>query len=209
MGVKQLRRGTIAAGRSAAAYTFPQNTTVLDSFTRADESPLNATNWFLALGLFSIVSNKAVCAAAESIEEWVVSSFTANQEAWATVATKDPGSFNQAGVFLRGDGSTSNGYFFIYSDQSGTDQYRIYKRASGTDTQLGSSTVGPELTAGDKIGANAVGSTLSLFLFSSRAWNQTPLVTLTDSTYTGAGRIGIFGSGTVVALTNFGGGSIV
>lgn len=185
---------------------FPTLTTPLDDFNRANEGPPPSASWTNVAGGMTVNTNQLACNTSSGSARWVGSSFGADQEAWMTVATK-PGAAKYFGLLLRYNVSTNNGYQCYCIDQSGTDAWEIWKVVSGVFTQLGSTTTGPELSAGDKIGADVVADKLSLYRFNGTSWSMT--MTVNDSTFTGAGHIGVYAEGTTGRYDNFGGGTIV
>lgn len=107
---------------------------------------------------------------------------------------------------------------------SGNPRIEIYKKTAPSTSTSVAFTTSVAMVAGDKIGWRCTGSNptlIEVFLFSSGSWNQTPILTYSDSTspYTAAGsmifgmvdssafplRIDDIGYGTVVA----GGGATV
>ena len=83
-------------------------------------------------------------------------------------------------------------YLGIYYWNNGTQQLRLYKRKSGTWTQLGSSFNSGPLAAGTQLKLTAVGSTISFLQ------NGVARITATDCSVTG-GAPGIMTFGTAKA----------
>ena len=91
-------------------------------------------------------------------------------------------------------------YLGIYFWNGGSPQLRLYKRTSGSWTQLGSSYSTSELAAGATLRLTASGSTISFLL------NGSPVITVTDTSLTG-GAPGIMAYGTARA-DNWAGGDL-
>ncbi len=104
-----------------------------------------------------------------------------------------------------GNTSTQQFYLFLWQPTAG---FQYYKAVGSSYSQLGAS-IPQSLSAGDKIGAEILGSTITGHYFTSGAWNA--VSTRTDSAITGAGFIAqqIDGSNGVGRNTNFGGGATV
>lgn len=197
---------------------FP-TTSVLDNFNRADNADLGA-NWTTPVlsgdSNIRITSNQAgyhVADAAFRDEYWNVETFGPDCETFCTVSDKQ--STNDRLIwytFLRvvDPGlSTVDGYYFEMVLRSGNDDGGIYRLDNGAFTQLGA-TITQEITQGDGLGLEAIGSTIQAYRRSAGSWSS--LASRTDSTYTAAGNVGIgvHGDDTgVVAIDDWGGGTVV
>ena len=104
--------------------------------------------------------------------------------------------------------STQDDYTLTLDKEAGTDVVRFYRGDDLAGTQLGAD-VSIEVSAGHKLGFEAIGSTLAAYHHNGTSWSQ--LATRTDSTY-GAGHIG-FGltdsSGSAWQIDDVGGGDVV
>jgi hypothetical protein len=199
---------------------FP-TTSVLTTFTGADENPLSeGGNW----ALFGAGAESAPCARLSNQAKngsdvtnnlparsyWTPSQFGPDVEAYATIATL-PNSGKGTSVFGRihnpTNDATYEGYLAVYTTGTG---FRLFKCLSGgTFTQIGS-TDATAASAGDKIGLECISTTIRCLHFTGGSWVQR--VSVTDSSITGAGYIAIefasndLGSG---RLDDFGGGTVV
>jgi hypothetical protein len=132
--------------------------------------------------------------------------FGSDQEVWATITTK--GIDLYAGVAIRMQAADGKGYIGIVRSVAGTDDWSIYRvddPGALTFTLLGSNVIGPEFADGDKIGMDAIGTTIRLFHFAS-SWAE--ITSVTDSTYSGA-HIGLYINDITQAMDDFGGGAVV
>lgn len=193
--------------------TFP-TTPILDTFIRADENPIT-TNWttpmFSGEGNMKIVSNQmapttnaTACAA-----YYDLATFGPNCEAYVTLATK-AADLNHENIYARvtGAGGSPSGYRIRHDSISGTDNIFIQRMDSGSATTLGA-TITQELASGDAIGIEVIGNVISAY-YKPSAGSWTLLGSRTDSTYSGAGHIGLEeGSDLSIRFASFGGGTIV
>lgn len=194
---------------------FP-TTSVLDSFTRADESPI-AGNWSndtYARGSGNgvvLTSNQILAAVASSGTDqaawWSAAPFGPDCEAFVEMAVK-PSSSEYLGVELRIDspgtgGIDGYGIYFI------NDTIEIYRITNALFLQNGAA-ISQAFSSGDSLGVNMVGDTINVYRKTGGSWG-TSLGTRTDSTFTAAGFIGVYfltpGAITVRA-DNFGGGTV-
>ena len=104
------------------------------------------------------------------------------------------------GPAVRSQNGGQNQYLGIYFWNSGSPQLRLYKRASGSFSQLGASYPTTGLAAGMTLGLTATGSAVSFLL------NGSPVITVTDTSLTG-GAPGIMAFGTATA-DNWTGGDV-
>lgn len=190
---------------------FP-TTSLLDDFNRAD-GPLGPawTDDYAGNGGgrgLRVVGNQAAGnLAAENTGWYSAQVFPSDQEAWTTVSVaQSTGEYLGVALRLTSPGVSVSGYEFDYAKLAGTDSIEIYRVDSGVYTQLGTS-VAQEIAAGDQIGAQTIGSTLTFWHRpAGGAWTQ--LVERTDTTYSGSGYLGLFLGGNVVRVDDFGGGEI-
>lgn len=171
---------------------------VLDSGVGADEGPPPGAQWsgpLLNANTIQRVSN-AFDAVPDSAADayWNPRTFGPDCQVFARVVS-DSGLIS---LFLRCStpgAATLNGYRLATNSQF-TSQFTSY--AAGVPTAIGAGFDGRAVAAGDQIGFEAVGDVLNYYV------NGVLIDTRTDSTYSGAGYIGIgLVSGT---LDRFGGG---
>ena len=187
------------------------STPILDSFTRADENPL-AGNWTDKIstsdGNLQVLSNQLANTAAARGTAWYNSNtFGPDCEAYITIPTLQA-SVDGIGLFLRvtnpGTASAA-GYMCWYIQSLG---FRIWKLTSGTTfTPLVGYANPGVLSAGDKIAFSAIGSSLKVAGLHSGVW--TDYHSVTDSSFGGAGFIGVIGpADTTWRIDDFGGGGL-
>jgi len=156
---------------------------------------------------FQITGGQVTAMVGTTSDYWSVQQFGPDSEAWVTVAVKPAADGEMVALDLRLQNpglSTGNGYQGYFYNRTGTDQYQIYKRVSGSPVSLVSVT-GPELQVGDQLLFRAVGTALELWLGHAGSW--TKVVSASDSTYKTAGYIGLTSKNNVVRLDDFGGGT--
>lgn len=193
---------------------FPY-TAVIDNFDRADVGPpissaATPSGLFWQTGRsiagsgneFAISSNQAAAVADATVTNQVIGPFAADQEAYVTVATL-PGGSNSAGLWLRCNFAAAfTGYRFHWN---GT-VFFIFKFTNSSPTLLTS--LAGSLSAGDSIGASAVGSRLSLYKKAvGGSWPSTPILTVVDTSFPDPGYIGMMAVQSTVRLDDFGGGT--
>lgn len=104
--------------------------------------------------------------------------------------------------------TTIDGYEAEIDFASGTDTVKVSKITDGSFAFLtgGNPVATQEFSVGDAFGFEIIGNSLKVYRKpSGGSWGQIGS-TLTDSTYTGSGRIGLQGSGNI---DDFGGGTVV
>lgn len=188
---------------------FPTVTTVLDDFNRANEGP-PPTGWSTVSGTgFSVVSNQCKLASGTSGLSRRTGSgdFGADCEHYATLATKAGAAGRYAGVAARFSNSANTAYWVFLVESAGTDTWEIWKYVAGVSTQLGATITGPEVTAGDKIGIECNGTTISAYVFQSSAW--TLVGSRTDSAISAGGRTGLYMDQTTGIWDDISGGTTV
>lgn len=199
-------------------------TSVLDNFTRADAATLGAnySRWVMraVTADMRIVSNAAkpnATSGTESAAYWNVETFGPDCEVHAVLSfSGDVAFINYAWLGLRlqdpGGATTNDGYTAEFESQSGTDNVYIQRFDDDVSTQLGA-TVSLEWSNGDSMGIEMIDDTLTLYHKTGGSWSS--ITTRTDSTYSGAGNIGLGAVGYTADDTqhpvwdDFGGGSIV
>lgn len=187
---------------------FP-TTSILDSFTGADQNPL-AGNWTKATyGTFNDlkrVSNAVTTATSNSndcLDYWNASDFGPDVEIYITAASVSSDTF-----ILLGARYTSGGNGYKIDWDNGTSRVRVWRDDAGVRTQLGAN-ITQSMSNGDSIGMSIIGSTITIY-YKASGGSWTSIGTRTDSTYTSSGRLQLgmwlFSSGETI--DNFGGGTI-
>jgi hypothetical protein len=193
---------------------FP-TTGILDDFNRADEGPPPSASWSAngleAASTLSVVSN--VAKDSSSNGGFWGASVGPDSEAYVTLSTLQADG-QLLYVFIRaaqiGSVGTADGYAFRFTREDSNPGFnaRWYRLDNGTLTLLGLSyndTAGA-ISAGIKIGADAVGSDLTIYVNKSGTWVST--VARSDSTYSSAGLIGMSLVSSTPSADDFGGGTI-
>lgn len=192
---------------------FP-TTGVLDSFTGTNgtDLPVYSSNWSSAPtgGVTLEIQDNAVTgtsAGSNNTNSWATT-FGPDIEAYVTITTK-PADGNIVLLLARGTQETSlltaDGYCLRFAPVAGTDTLTIQRIDNGGQTSI-SSAFSQEVSNGDSIGLEIVGSTLTAY-YKPSGGNWTALGTATDSTYTTSGKIGLFTTSTTIRMDNFGGGT--
>lgn len=189
---------------------------VLDNFTGTNGTDLQvySANWASPPTggvAMEIQSNSATGTGAGSNNTafWVTS-FGPNTEVYATVSTK-PADGSIVLLFSRGVQETSlttaDGYCLRFAPAAGTDAISIQRLDNGAQTTIGAA-ISQEVSAGDAIGMEIEGSTLrAYYKASGGSWAQLG-TDRTDTTYSAAGKAGMFTTSTAVRLDDFGAGTM-
>lgn len=195
---------------------FP-TTSVLSSFTGADEDPLSESSaWAGPVQAGRRTLARASNQALRSTTDTVPTSgegqsyrsggtFGPDLEAFATIATLPESGKGVAtwGRIQNPNSGTMAAYLAVYTTGTG---FRLFKVTGGsTFAQLGS-TAATAASAGDKIGLECIGSTIRVLHFTSGSWVQR--VSVTDSTITAAGYIGLESGSVNARIDDFGGGTV-
>lgn len=186
---------------------FP-TTGILDNFNRADENPI--TGWTALFNGFRVVSNAMKgTTAGSNFAYYSAATYGPDCECYMTIATKVPTGGAMA-VLARlvdtGSIGTIDGYILNVAVAAGTDTITIQRLDNGVGTTLGSS-ISQEVSNGDSIGIECIGSSISCW-YKASGGSWTNLGTRTDSTYTAAGRVGVSTTtDTSESFDNFGGGT--
>ena len=198
---------------------FP-TTGVIDSFTRADESPLSdGGNWsqgpeeFDGASTLKLVSNQVAQTQTPDDVNTKGSAYRNNAnygpdaEAYVDVATV-PEFFMSLYVRIVTPGvGTTDGYFIFIDTTSGTNNWTLARKDNNTSVAIGSNG-SQAVAAGSKVGLRVLGTTLSAWYQpSGGSWTQ--VVSTTDTTYSAAGRIAMKMRGDLGRFDNFGGGTVV
>ena len=181
---------------------------ILDNFDRPNERPLSPQRWgdgVLGSGERSlkVVSNQlASDRTTTTTAWWKTPQFGADSETWATMATL-PGNGNVFRLYVRlqtPGSSAVDGYMLMYTQASGTDSVAIYRLTNGTATSLGS--VGREIGPGARLLLRAKDTALEAWVQEGSTWTR--VVRVVDSTYSGAGYVGVGIRGKTGRLDDFG-----
>jgi hypothetical protein len=196
---------------SVGSSAFPA-TGILDNFNRANEDPLANGNWTCpaqtSAGNLTLTSNQTNSNFGSADCYWSSSTFGPDSEAFVTISTVNNG-FCTA-LFLRTNNLNSaslNGYWYEHCAVTGAsnDTFTIYRIDNGSFTSIAAGT--QEVSSGDRIGAEAIGSSLKMY-YKAAAGSWVQVVSVTDSTYSGSGRIGLHLEDTTERADDFGGGTV-
>lgn len=185
---------------------FP-TTGVLDTFTRADDPSSAGTNWTVINQSLGIISNTLYnpVGSGFSIGYWNPATYGPDSECYFTIPTL-PGSGQEVSAWLRMT-NTSLAVFTCYGFTwtGGTQNLRIRKFVSGSATDLNNATVA--VAAGEKLGVECIGTTLTAYLFSGGSWSS--VLTTTDTSISAAGALGVTIQNGIARLDDFAGGQVV
>ena len=135
--------------------------------------------------------------------------FRENQEVWVEIDTPAADDWGLECRIQNGGTGTGRSYV-LYCDATTPGWYNIQRYSGGTfAANIATLSTGPTQQAGDIFLLRAVGSTISAYHY--RAGVETLLMSVTDTTITGTGQIGLNtgSSGNGTPFRNFGGGSVV
>ncbi len=181
-------------------------TAVLDTFTRADESP--AVGWTADVSGASyvnlkVVSNQALPISAFCSAYWNAGSFTGDQEVYATVPTIGAPIYSSLLARIQNAGATVS-YYELRWDAGNSYLFKVVSGAASV--QIGGN-LGVAIAAGDKLWLTVIGTTLTAYRFTGGVWVQ--IGQQTDGSISGAGSIGVWiQNSTTAAFDDFGGGSL-
>jgi hypothetical protein len=181
----------------------------LDSFNRRNENPLSdAGRWSNGIigsvetGL-RVASNRLACTKTTTCTAWRNSSpYGADTEVWTRITTL-PGANNQVRLYARlqqPGSSAHDGYMLRTNQLSGTDQVLLERIDNGAIVNR--LTMSQELAVGDVLLLRVTGSTLEAWRRSGIVWSR--LGSVVDSTYGGAGYVGVGIRGKTGRLDDFG-----
>lgn len=179
---------------------------VLDNFNRANEGP-PANGWTTIWGSgFKISSNQAVTDATSGDNGgWYTQQKYGPDCAIYNTIVAGGGSY--CDNYIRASGTSSaNACGYDFAARASANTLNIYRVDNGAFTALGA-TITQTVTNGDAVGGTVIGNTLTHhYKVSGGSWQV--MSTVTDSTYTASGYLGLsFGLNTQ-AFDNFGGGTI-
>lgn len=177
----------------AWSANFPTNSTVLDSFDRANGAI--GASWTNYFGSGATVASNKYAATVETGDYLNGRTDYRNLEAYVTISTL-PANGGGFGIYARADGSGTGFFLYWTYSSGGTDTYEI---SGATSLATGNC----ELTTGDKLGIRIIGSTIEVWKFTSSAWSL--VNTVNSVTYT-TGRIGLYTADTTLRLDDISGG---
>lgn len=183
---------------------FPAVSSLLDDFNRADEGPPPSANWSGVDGGdtgLSVVSNQLAGAAGLAEGYWNPVLMGPDCEVIVDVPVLPPTSYFE--VFLRYRAGPGSGYKLLWYPGPSSNQVLFFRFDNDAGTQLGSPTTAT-LVAGDSVGLEAIGDTITGYQKTGGVWSQ--ILSRTDSTYNRAGYIGCGVHDTTCRLDNFTGG---
>ena len=189
--------------------SFP-TTSVLDDFNRADSSTLGANYaadpYNFGHSSCQILSNQVAKNVTDGSNYWSAATFGPDSESYIDLPTL-PTVETVLGVRLLSPATTGvDGYLLLESIGS-PDGWSIFRVDNGGLTQLGA-TVSQDISAGDSIGLEVIGSTLKGYRKNAGTWAE--IISRTDSTYTSAGNISsTYCVDASIRADNFGGGTVV
>lgn len=183
--------------------SFPV-TGVLDDFNRSVEGPPPSASWLGnwyggSPGMFTqetqVMESQAYGAA------YWAEAFDADQECFVTLVGAFPDA-QVTGLIVRlsNPGAAHNGYVSLWTQSS---QVYFRKDVAGEETFLSGYISVDPFSDGDTIGMRVVGDRISAYV------NGLEQTSVTDSSVTGSGRIGIFASNAQMQYDDFGGGDWV
>jgi len=196
--------GSATTGSGGGGGSFPQSS-ILDTFNRANEGPPPSASWggIWENGSVGMVVSGNTCTNASNSNgtSYWGSSFGPDVEAYLTITAF--GAYQGIAARLAGTlGSSPNGYYV----QGESNSIEIFRIDGGSFVQLGAS-ISQTISNGDSLGISIVGTTITAYYkVGAGAW--TAVGNRTDSTYSAAGKIGVRSAGTSVVLDGFGGGTI-
>lgn len=131
---------------------------------------------------------------------------TANMSlALSMIQSRPTASFTIMGIVLRSDLANNNNYTIVFSNGSGSSiVVTLFKKVSGTYSQVGMNTVAFTQASGNtiKVKASISGATISVFL-GVGTLPGSPITSFTDSSITGVGYAGLYNGkdSSVVSMT--------
>ncbi len=212
-GQSKITGGKLVGGKltaSAGGGSFPTNG-VLDTFNRANEGPPPSASWtgplFPADSGLTVTSNVAFGSAALSSAYWSAS-FGPDVEVYATLGGVN---FSTGGFYLYARIVSPNttgitGYGLRCRPWQATEINLVKVLDSSADSSI--LAIDQTLATGDSVGFKIVGTTLTVY-HKPAAGSWTQIGTVTDSTYSAAGKIGVrtLDDGSL-AFDDFGGGAL-
>jgi hypothetical protein len=192
---------------------FP-TTGILDNFNRANEGPPPSANWthpyYPTDDGLKVSSNACIANIDGSSDSyWDVATFGPDCEAYITVSTLPAtNQYIYIAARVANPGAAGlDGYELNVQVVAGTDLWQINRLDNASYTLLGSTVTGPNLSAGDSIGIEIIGSTIKGY-HKPVAGSWTEILSRTDSTYSAAGYIALGTDDAATVFDNFGGGTV-
>jgi hypothetical protein len=192
---------------------FP-TTGILDDFNRANETPI-ASPWagplFSGEGQMNLTSNALKFSTTSGIfsGSYLNATYGPDAEAYITMATlgADTERVNLMARIQNPGQASINGYMVtLIINGSGNDTVRIRKTTAGSNSTLGADITSEDFLAGDKLGIEIVGTTITAYRYTSGAWAS--IGSRTDSDFSTTGYIGMEGDGTTAVFDDLGGGTM-
>jgi len=183
---------------------FP-TTGILDDFNRADANPLDGswTNGFWGDGNLRLVSNQIYAVSGWGGARYNAATYGADSEVYLSI----PYSSTVAFLHLRVGGTDADPDSYAFRYQSGDAASNLRRLDDGVQTQLGAAFTATISTSNDKLGLEAIGSTITAYRYVSGAWAS--LASRTDATYSSAGYLAVEFDQSVWKGDDFGGGTVV
>lgn len=207
-GVRQSGGGFIVPAGGGGG--FPTNG-ILDSFNRADEGPPPSASWTSIVNSVAedaglrVSSNELRAVNSNLNSAYLNANYGPNVEGYMTL--RNNSTVDRMGFYFRFDPATDNGYSVLARGASPSNTIRVYRVTAGAFNQLGAD-ISQTIAVGDSLGLTMISDTITVY-YKVGAGSWTALTTRTDSTYTGAGKLGVAIwddiDGTV---DDFGGGNI-
>jgi len=184
------------------------NLSLISSFTGPDENPLSEggdwANPNTTGNVFQRISNTAGGAGAgDAFACWTPSNYGPDVQAYITIST-----VGTTGITLRITGEGALNTWDGYHTLATSTLSRIYRVDNAARTQL-VTTSAVTWGVGDLLGMIVRGAQLELWRFPSGGSAWAVVITTTDATYSSAGKIGMYTSGTTGKLDDFHAGPIV
>lgn len=187
---------------------------VLDDFNRANTGPPPSANWaampFLAaFSAHKVVTNQAVAGGAgnNAASWWSAQDFGPDCEAVIDAITLTPTPDDYVSLYARAFSSGGfNGYELAHN-KDGSDTWVISSYTADVATQIGASAT-QSVANGASIGLVVVGSTIEGW-YKAPAGSWSLVMTRTDTTYGGAGKVGWYHYRAASTFDNFAGGTLL
>lgn len=158
--------------------------TTFDAFTGSD-GPLNPAIWGTtayggtpAAGVGIISNQMAPTTTAGAV--YSIVDHTQNFEATVDIITATAGVGYIAWFFCMQDGDSGSwsAYWVVIAE----DVWRLNKRFAGATTpEIDLDSNGPVLASGDKLGVRRLDETIEIYHYTGGAWNQTPILSTSDT----------------------------
>lgn len=192
---------TLVLAVDSSVLTALEATTAIDTFTYTENPISNGGKW-----TNQVLSGDANAQAdgsaftditasddASAYRNDAAATMSANMAAMITMVAKPGGDDGLVGIHIALQGAglgagTPDGYRGEIRVRTTTDEFRIQRIDAGTPTVISSGTL-QEVSAGDKFAVVRSGSNIELWWKTGSTWTQ--VVTVSDSTYTAGGQVGL------------------